>query len=163
MIVRFSLPAKQRARLLQERREAQKAADVFARVCEEGDATRLCHAAQLLNECVDAWRPAMAKVARLSRVSPDVQNAFLDVWIESKTLRVAAALRGCSSSAIILALRLRYIAARGVMNAGASCTALRGPPISMSPESLQGRRQCQQSKSLAPTALSRHCALHSKA
>ena len=52
MIVRFSLPVKQRARLLQERREAQKAADVFARVCEEGDATRLCYAAQSLNECV---------------------------------------------------------------------------------------------------------------
>jgi hypothetical protein len=39
---------------------------------------------------------------------------------------------------------LRYIAARGVMNAGAASTALRGPPISMSPESLQGMRQCKQ-------------------
>jgi hypothetical protein len=33
-------------------------------------------AAQLLNECTGAWRPAMAKVARLSRVSSHVLYGF---------------------------------------------------------------------------------------
>jgi len=46
----------------------------------------LYDAACLLNECVDAWRLAIAYVAKLPRVSPEVQAAFVAVWIESKNL-----------------------------------------------------------------------------
>jgi hypothetical protein len=81
-----SLPPEWRARLRAERRQARQAADVFARVCREGDANQLYDAHKMLNECVDAWRVAMAKVAKLPRVSPEIQNAFLAIWIESKML-----------------------------------------------------------------------------
>jgi len=77
--------AKIREQNLLERRNARIAANAFARVCKEGDAHMLYHAALLLNEC-DAWRPAMAKVAKLPCVSREVQNAFLAIWIESKAL-----------------------------------------------------------------------------
>jgi hypothetical protein len=78
--------AEMREQKREEWREARKAATVFACVCKEGDADRLYHAACWLNECIDAWRPAMVKVARLPHVIPEIQAAFLPVWIESKGL-----------------------------------------------------------------------------
>jgi hypothetical protein len=56
----------------------------------------LYRAVDMLNERVDAWRRAMGKVATLSRVSPEVQDAFLEVWIESK-MSVAPLARGVSA------------------------------------------------------------------
>jgi hypothetical protein len=81
------LPQWRQAQLRQERREAAKAAMAFARICREGDAANLYNAHLLLNECsLDAWRLAMIKVARLPRVTPEIQAAFLGIWIESKML-----------------------------------------------------------------------------
>ncbi len=44
----------------------------------------LAPAAQWLHNEVDAWRLAMTLVAKLPRVSPEIQNAFVSIWIESK-------------------------------------------------------------------------------
>ena len=65
-----ALPADVQAMIRAERREARRAAAVFARVCAEGRADQLYNASLWLDECVDAWRPAMALVARLPRVAP---------------------------------------------------------------------------------------------
>jgi hypothetical protein len=75
-----------RDRLQRERRQARQAADNFAAVCLGGDADALHNASLWLDECVDAWRFAMAKVARLPGVSRDIQDAFLPIWIEHKML-----------------------------------------------------------------------------
>src|SRR3954447_26564264 len=80
------LPPGWRADILKKRREAKQAARVFARICEKGNADQLYDAHLLLNECIDSWRPAMAMVAKLSRVSAESRHAFLPIWIESKTL-----------------------------------------------------------------------------
>jgi hypothetical protein len=94
------LPEWGRARLRDEQRQAKQAADIFACVCRDGEADRLYNAHLALNDSSsDAWRLAMAKVAKLPRVSPAIQHAFLPIWIESKMLplrvgpTMAAALR----------------------------------------------------------------------
>jgi len=75
------------ARFREEQRQARQAADVFERICRDGDAERLYDAHLLLNESpLGAWRLAMAKVAKLQRVSADIQYAFVNIWVESKTL-----------------------------------------------------------------------------
>ena len=109
------LPPEWRGRLVEEERQARQAAAVFARVCRDGDAGQLYDAHLLLNECnSDAWRFAMAEVAKLPHVSPEVQAAFVPIWVESKMLplrvghraTMAAALRvlmpgGCSGPMIL--------------------------------------------------------------
>ena len=70
MIGRRDLPAEIHALLLQDWRQARKAAKAFARACEDGDAVMLYRAVDSLNECVDAWGRAMPYVAKLPRVSP---------------------------------------------------------------------------------------------
>jgi hypothetical protein len=75
------------AALRKERQDAKRAADNFARVCKEGRPDQLYDAHLLLNECAgDAWRLAMKAVARLPSVAPEIRDAFLAVWIESKML-----------------------------------------------------------------------------
>jgi hypothetical protein len=81
-----TLPADVQAMILAERREARRAAAAFARVCAEGRADQLYNASLWLDERVDAWRPAMALVARLPRVAPEVRDAFVPVWVEHKML-----------------------------------------------------------------------------
>jgi hypothetical protein len=83
----ISLPPEWRAQLREERRQAKQAADNFVRICRDGEADRLHDAHLLLNECThDAWRLAMARVARLPPVSPAIQDAFILIWVESKML-----------------------------------------------------------------------------
>jgi hypothetical protein len=77
------LPPEWRARLHEEQRQAGQAANSFARVCCEGDADHLYDAHLLLNKCAPgAWRRAMARVAKLPRVSLEIQDAFIAIWVE---------------------------------------------------------------------------------
>jgi hypothetical protein len=88
-------------RLVEERRQARQAADVFVRVCREGDADRLYDAHLLLNQCVDdAWRLAMAKVAKLPHVTPEIQRAFIPIWVESKMLPLRIGQRSITAAAL---------------------------------------------------------------
>jgi hypothetical protein len=81
------LPPEWQAELREEHRQGIRAAAVFARICKEGDADRLYAAHQFLNESgPDAWRLAMRRLAKFERVSPEIQNAFVSIWIESKML-----------------------------------------------------------------------------
>jgi hypothetical protein len=89
-----------RARLLEERRQARQAAGAFARVCEEGRADSLQEAAHWLHECVDAWRLAMVKVARLPSVTPEIREAFIPIWIESKMLPLSVGNRRVMAAAL---------------------------------------------------------------
>jgi hypothetical protein len=71
----------------ERRRAAKDAADCFVRVCQIGKAEAVEGAAQLLDETVSGWTVAMRAVARrLQSVSPEVQQAFLSVWVEHKRL-----------------------------------------------------------------------------
>jgi hypothetical protein len=84
--IRYALPPEFRDQLQQQRRDARKAAANFAAVCSRGDADELYNAGLWLDECVDAWRLAMAKVARLPAVSRSIQEAFVPIWVEHKML-----------------------------------------------------------------------------
>jgi hypothetical protein len=55
------------------------AAANFAAVCVRGDTDGLYNASLWLDECVDAWRLAMMKVAKLERVTSEIQEAFVPV------------------------------------------------------------------------------------
>ena len=82
-----TVPLEWRRERQREWREARQAAKAFARVCELGDADQLYNAHLLLNECSPvAWRLAMKNVGKLQKVSPDVQNAFPDIWVDLKVL-----------------------------------------------------------------------------
>ena len=81
------LPPERQAELREEHRQGMQAADIFARICREGRADQLYNAHLFLNESGgDAWRLAMQRLAKFDRVSPEIQNAFVSIWIESKTL-----------------------------------------------------------------------------
>jgi hypothetical protein len=68
-----------------ERRDARAAAKAFAAACEIGDVHGFWVAVdRIFHETVDGLRLAMMKVARLPAVPPQIQEAFLELWIESK-------------------------------------------------------------------------------
>ena len=75
-----------REALSRERRDARAAAGAFAEACALGDVELLLNAVDRLNNTIGSWRVALAKVATLTCVSADIGAAFLNVWIESKTL-----------------------------------------------------------------------------
>ena len=86
-----------------------RAAKVFARICAEGDADKLYDAHLWLNEQVDdAWRLAMAKVAKLPKVSREIQKAFLPIWIESKMLPLAIRNRRALANALRVLMPATY-------------------------------------------------------
>jgi hypothetical protein len=72
--------------IIREGRESREAAEAFVRVCKIGDPDDLMTAVVLLNGTVDGWGKALRQVARLKRVRPEIQQAFLTVWVESKML-----------------------------------------------------------------------------
>ena len=73
--------------LRQERRQARRAARAFMVAVRAGDVEQFLMVVDLLhNETVDGWRLAMRGVARLQAVDRVIQQAFLNVWIESKHL-----------------------------------------------------------------------------
>lgn len=85
--MKLDLPPEWTAQLRNERRQAIRAANIFARICRDGEADCLYDAHLLLNEAGDnAWRLALAKVAKLPSVSADIQRAFVLIWVESKML-----------------------------------------------------------------------------
>jgi hypothetical protein len=96
-------------RLADERRRAMKAAAVFARVCRDGPADDVYNASLLLDECVDdAWRFAMAKVAKLSRVSPEIRDAFVPVWVQHKMLPLFVGHRPTMAAALRVLMPSSY-------------------------------------------------------
>jgi hypothetical protein len=73
--------------LRKELRAAVTAAALFVRACQTGDVEALYQAVNLINDTVGGWAVAMRMVARkVLRVSPKIQSAFQDVWIQSKML-----------------------------------------------------------------------------
>jgi hypothetical protein len=82
-------PPEWQAYLHEERRQAREAAKAFAKICRENRPDELDNAALWLDEKFDAWRPAMALVAKLAHVSPEIQQAFIPVWVERKHLPLA--------------------------------------------------------------------------
>jgi hypothetical protein len=77
-----------RERIREQRRADRRAAMAFVRACKAGDVKLLYKAADLLsNESVTGWTIAVRKIAReVSQVSPNIQSAFLSVWIQTQML-----------------------------------------------------------------------------
>jgi hypothetical protein len=116
MIKLSQMPPHWREARRRERDDGRRAAAVFARVCREGDADNLYDAALFLDEQVNAWRPAMAKVAALGSVSPEIQAAFQPIWIERKMLPLTVGHRPTMAAAL-----------RVLMPPG----TYRGPPLTL--------------------------------
>jgi hypothetical protein len=118
----LSLPPEFRARFLDDRRQARQAAEAFARICEEGQADRLSDAALWLHHCTngDAWRLAMVRVAKLPRVSPEIQDAFLSIWVESKMLPLAVSNRRVMADALRVLMPGNYSGPQLTLYRGAS-------------------------------------------
>jgi hypothetical protein len=76
----------------EEQREAQRnnvaAAKAFVRACKKGDVAALYKAVNFINDHTErGWTTTMRKFAwEVRHVSPDIQSAFLRVWIGSPKL-----------------------------------------------------------------------------
>jgi hypothetical protein len=113
----------------------------------------------------------MAKVARLSRVSPDVQNAFLAVWIECKTVRPNVGNRGVLAAALRVLFQCNYSGPSLTLYRGAGSNERRcrlygfawTTDIDVARKFAEGETMPAKSlRGTAPTALSRDCALRSR-
>jgi hypothetical protein len=124
------LPPDRREALRAGHREDLQAATAFARACAEGEVDKLYCAHQGLNESsgCDAWRLAMAKVARLERVSPEIKAAFLNIWIESKMLPLRVGHRRTMANALRVLMPGDYA----------------GPPLTLYRGTHQGERRTGQ-------------------
>ena len=121
-----ALPPEWRDRLRRERRAARQAAANFAAICVRGDAGALYNPSQWLEEsCHDAWRLAMSKVARLPKVSRDIQDAFLPIWIEHKHLPLAVRNRRVLLNALRILMPCDYSGAPLTLYRGAVGTERR--------------------------------------
>lgn len=89
-----------KALFAKERREDRAAALAFADACASGDGERMLHAVDWLDECVDAWGPAMSLVAKMDSMPSEIQHAFLSVWIEHKTLPLKVSRRATLARAL---------------------------------------------------------------
>lgn len=107
------LPPEWQARLNEERRRTKEAAQAFIRVCADGDADMLYNAAGLLDEEVDAWRPALKGVARLPGVSAEIQQAFIPIWVEHKMLPLTVGDRRVLADALQVLLPGNYAGGAG--------------------------------------------------
>jgi hypothetical protein len=75
-------------------------------VCRDGRADLLDKAAHWLDECAGgAWRLALRKVARLPSVTPEIQNAFIPIWVEHKMLAREVGNRRVLAAALRVLLR----------------------------------------------------------
>ena len=88
--LRNRLPPEERAQLSKERRIAREAATEFVRLCEANEPMLIYEYAKRLDECTDAWPLALARVPKLGRVSREIQDAFVSLWIERKRLPLRA-------------------------------------------------------------------------
>src|SRR4051812_31902811 len=95
-----------REHLADERRNNRLGAKAFARACAAGDVEAFLAAVDFLNEqTVDGWRLAMIRASRLSVVSPEIQAAFLNIWIESKMLPLRVGNRRVLADALRILMR----------------------------------------------------------
>jgi hypothetical protein len=106
--LRDRLPPELRAQLSKERRIAKEAATEFVRLCEANELRLLYEYAKRLDECTDAWRLALARVAKLGRVSREIQDAFVSIWIERKMLPLTVADRRIVSDALRILMPRSY-------------------------------------------------------
>jgi hypothetical protein len=106
--LRDRLPPERRAQLSKERRIAKEAATEFVRLCEANEPDAIYEYAKRLDECMDAWRLALARVAKLGRVSREIQDAFVSIWIERKNLPLTVADRRTISDALRILMPRSY-------------------------------------------------------
>lgn len=69
-----------------ERAADRSAAKTFEEACASGDVNGFNESIESLKFSIVGWRLGMKRVARLQSVSPDIQNAFVNVWVEHKHL-----------------------------------------------------------------------------
>jgi hypothetical protein len=98
--------------MLREQDQQRRAhATALVRACRQGDAERFYHLAYPYdNHPADFWSPAFRMIARsVVEVSPEIQQAFQQVWIETKML----GLRCDSNLMLCRALRVLMPAYKG--------------------------------------------------
>src|SRR5947209_8638512 len=72
-----------------ERARDRRWAEAFANACAQGDVDALYGITDVLGgECIDGWRLALKKILRQEPPSRNVQMALLQIWIESKSVRL---------------------------------------------------------------------------
>jgi hypothetical protein len=88
-----------------ERRAARAAADRFVRACQGGDVAALYAVFGALGDIVNGLDFAMrAVVKQIQAVSPEIQHAFLQAWIDSKnpSLSVGDHRALCAAARVLL-------------------------------------------------------------
>lgn len=86
-----------------EIRRMREAALAFEAACQSGDVGQFYITADRVN-AAGAWAPAFRRVVRLSVMSPQIQQAFLEIWIASNTLPLRVGSRRVLAGALRLLL-----------------------------------------------------------
>jgi hypothetical protein len=74
-------------RIRAERRSERLHAKALVEACRRGDAARFYHLAYPYDEYPNFWPRALHAIVReISEVKPDIQDAFLKVWVQTKML-----------------------------------------------------------------------------
>jgi hypothetical protein len=96
------LPEDFRRRIKEEQRRQRAHAIAVVDACKHGDAERFFHLIYPYDGHPDFWPPAVRSIARvISEVTPEIQEAFRQVWIETKMLS-----NGVDNRALCRALRI---------------------------------------------------------
>ncbi len=88
----------------EDRRAAKAATGHFVRACRDGDVAALRAAVARVNGTVDGWVVALRSLTRnVQSVSPDIQQAFLEVWMGKRlSLSVGDHRVLCNAARILL-------------------------------------------------------------
>jgi len=84
------LPEEFRQQVMQERRRTREHAVAVVEACKAGHAERFYHLAYPYDDWPSGfWTPALRIIARsVSKVTPEIQAAFQQIWIETKMLNM---------------------------------------------------------------------------
>jgi hypothetical protein len=75
-----------RDKLGSQRKADLRAARLLASAAADRDAAAFAEAVHRMNETVDGWRFAMTRIARLPAVSAEIQNVWIGIWVEHKSV-----------------------------------------------------------------------------
>ena len=93
-----------KTRVRAEQRKSNAVASAIATACARGDVGALLVAVDETESVRSPWRLAFLKIGKLPAVSPEIQRAFLSVWVGHKMLPLFVGDRPVTARALRLLL-----------------------------------------------------------
>jgi hypothetical protein len=114
----MALPDERSVKMRQDRAKARAAAKALLKAGQAGDDSEFLYQLHQLRNTMDGWTLAMRQIARLGRVSKEIQSAFALIWTADNHLPCT------DSRAFLDAMRILFPPYRGPRDApfpGGAC------------------------------------------